>query len=109
MSERILQALMQLFAIGATLERLTIQSRETVETFLRQQVSLQRVQEYLTLYDEFIARLVGSDDTTRVQKKIAGSSVKMLRICTEINKELNTRQKYIVFLRLAELDRKSVV
>ena len=102
MSERILQALMQLFAIGATLERLTLQSRETVEAFLRQQVSLQRVQEYLSLYDDFIARLEGGDDTTRVRKKIAGSSVRMLRICTEINKELNTRQKYIVFLRLAE-------
>lgn len=102
MSERILQALMQLFAIGATLERLTLQSRETVEAFLRQQVSLQRVQEYLSLFDDFIARLEGGDDTTRVRKKIAGSSVRMLRICTEINKELNTRQKYIVFLRLAE-------
>ena len=102
MSERILQALMQLFAIGAALERLTLQSRETVEAFLRQQVSQQRVQEYLSLYDDFITRLVGNDDVTRAKKKIAGSSVRMLRICTEINKELNTRQKYIVFLRLAE-------
>ena len=102
MSERILQALMQLFAIGAALESVTHQSRETVEAFLRQQVSLQRVQEYLTLYDEFIARHNGGDDSTRVRKKIAGNSVRMLRICTEINKELNTRQKYIVFLRLAE-------
>ena len=102
MSERILQALMQLFAIGAALERLTLQSRETVEAFLRQQVSQQRVQEYLSLYDNFISKLVGGDDTTRAKKKIAGSSVRMLRICTEINKELNTRQKYIVFLRLAE-------
>ena len=102
MSERILQALMQLFAIGAALERLTIQSRETVEAFLRQQVSLQRVQEYLSMYDGFIERLEGGDDTLRARKKISGSSVRMLRICTEINKELNTRQKYIVFLRLAE-------
>ena len=102
MSERILQALMQLFAIGAALERLTLQSRDTVEAFLRQQVSLHRVQEYLTLYDDFVSRLEGGDDATRARKKIAGSSVRMLRICTEINKELNTRQKYIVFLRLAE-------
>lgn len=102
MSERILQALMQLFAIGSAIERLTQQSRETVEGFLIQQVSLQRVQEYLFLFDDFAKKLEGSDDTTRERKKIAGSSVKMLRICTEINKELNTRQKYIVFLRLAE-------
>lgn len=43
MSEKILQALMQLFAIGASLERLTLQSREIVGVFLRQQVSLQRI------------------------------------------------------------------
>ena len=102
MSERILQALMQLFAIGGALERLTLQSREAVESFLKQQVSLQRIAEYLSMYDDFVTRLEGSDDTTRARKKIAGSSVRMLRICTEINKELNTRQKYIVFLRLAE-------
>jgi ABC-type multidrug transport system ATPase subunit len=102
MSERILQALMQLFAIGAALERLTLQSRETVEAFLRQQVSLQRIPEYLSMYDDFFARFEQSDDDTRIRKRIAGGSVRMLRICTEINKELNTRQKYIVFLRLAE-------
>ncbi len=102
MSERILQALMQLFAIGAALERLTLQSRETVEAFLRQQVSLQRIPEYLSMYDDFVARFDKGEDDTRAKKKLAGGSVRMLRICTEINKELNTRQKYIVFLRLAE-------
>lgn len=103
MSEKILQALMQLFAIGAALERLTLQSRSVVESFLRQQVSLQRVDEYLRLFDEFMEKFSGgSEDVTRARKKIAFSSVRALRICTEINKELNTRQKYIVFLRLAE-------
>ena len=103
MSEKILKALMQLFAIGAALERLTLQSRSVVEGFLRQQVSLQRVDEYLRLFDEYMEKYSGSsDDITRTRKKIAFSSVRALRICTEINKELNTRQKYIVFLRLAE-------
>lgn len=103
MSEKILQALMQLFAIGAALERLTLQSRSVVEGFLRQQVSLQRVDEYLRLFDEYMEKYSGGgDDITRTRKKIAFSSVRALRICTEINKELNTRQKYIVFLRLAE-------
>ena len=102
MSERILQALMQLFAIGASLERSTLQSRDTVEKFLRQQISLLRIPEYLGKYDEFVLQFEGGEDTARNRKKLALSSVKMLRICTEINKELNTRQKYIVFLRLAE-------
>ncbi|MBL0105587.1 MAG: ATP-binding cassette domain-containing protein [Bacteroidetes bacterium] len=103
MSELILQALMQLFAIGAALERLTQQSRGEVENFLRQTVSLQRVPEYLRLFDEYMVKFSGGgDDVTRARKKVAFSSVRALRICTEINKELNTRQKYIVFLRLAE-------
>lgn len=103
MSELILQALMQLFAIGAALERLTQQSRSEVENFLRQQVSLQRIPEYLRLFDEYMEKFSGgTEDATRAKKKIAFSSVRALRICTEINKELNTRQKYIVFIRLAE-------
>ena len=66
MSEKILQALMQLFAIGAALERLTLQSRSVVEGFLRQQVSLQRVDEYLRLFDEYMEKYSGSsDDITR--------------------------------------------
>jgi len=102
MSERILRALMQLFAIGASLERLTLQSRSVVEAFLRQQLSLPRIPEYLALFDQHLLSLQGGDDITKARKKIALSSVKALRICTEINKELNTSQKYIVFIRLVE-------
>ena len=86
MSELILQALMQLFAIGAALERLTQQSRSEVENFLRQQVSLQRIPEYLRLFDEYMEKFSGgTEDATRAKKKIAFSSVRALRICTEIN------------------------
>lgn len=93
---------MQLFAIGASLERLTLQSRSVVEAFLRQQLSLQRIPEYLELFDQHLLALQGGEDLTKARKKLALSSVKALRICTEINKELNTSQKYIVFIRLVE-------
>ena len=102
MSERVLQALMQLFAIGAAMERQTHQSRNAVENFLRQQVSLQRIQEYLLLFDEYHRKLAGEESDAKARKRISVSAVKMLRICTEINKELTTRQKFIVFIRLAE-------
>ncbi|MBP6333885.1 MAG: ATP-binding cassette domain-containing protein [Bacteroidia bacterium] len=102
MSERILRALIQLFAIGASLERLTLQSRAVVEGILRQQLSQHRINEYLTLFDTHLQALEGKEDQTKARKRIALSSVKALRICTEINKELNTSQKYIVFIRLVE-------
>lgn len=102
MNESILKALMQLFAIGASLEQLTRQNKSGVEKFLRQQLSLQRIPEYLALFDLHLESLTGTQDPTKTQKKIAVSSVKALRICTEINKELTLQQKYIVFIRLAE-------
>ncbi len=54
MSERILKALMQLFSIVADAEDISNNSRRIVESFLIQQLNKQLVDEYLTLYDEFI-------------------------------------------------------
>jgi len=91
MSEQLLKALMQLFAIGAGVERLSNQSRALVEAFLRQQLSLQQVPEYLAVFDDYIRQFQGSGDSVTQRKKISVSSVKTLRICTDINKELSTR------------------
>lgn len=70
MSERILRALMQLFAIGASLERLTLQSRSVVEAFLKQELSLQRIPEYIALFDKHLNALQGGEDVTKARKKL---------------------------------------
>src|SRR5436853_657020 len=95
MSEKILKALMQLFAIGAGLERKTFHVRTVVETFLKQQLNTSSVLEYLSLYDYHV----------RISQALDKSDVnfdKVRSICTEINKDLSTRQKYVVFIRLLE-------
>ncbi|TND00860.1 MAG: ABC transporter-like protein [Bacteroidetes bacterium] len=103
MSERILKALMQLFAIIAKVDGVTNESRVVVQSFLRQQLSLELVDQYLRLFDEFL------EQHHQISKRKDGSakrtslnSVKVLRICTQINEELTQKQKIVVLLRLLE-------
>src|ERR1700739_3368588 len=98
MSEQILRALMQLFAIIAKVDGVTNTGRNIVQLFLKQQLN-----QYLAVFDEFL------ESHQQVAKKKDGSakrtslnSVKVLKICTEINKELEQNQKIIVLIRLLE-------
>jgi ABC-type multidrug transport system ATPase subunit/uncharacterized tellurite resistance protein B-like protein len=102
MSDKILKALMQLFAILANAERFTIEGRKIVESFLQQQISQAHIQTYLKIFDEYLEVLQGKAVEGKAKKRVSVNSVKILRICTDINKELDTKQKHIVFIRLIE-------
>lgn len=102
MSERILKALMQLFSIVSESEEVSANSRKIVETFLKQQLTQKLVEEYLALYDKFIDEKNKKSDGKRRKKRTSVNSVKVLLICTQINEELEQRQKIIVLIRLLE-------
>lgn len=93
---------MQLFAIIANAERLTLKGRHIVEIFLQQQIRRSLVQTYLEIFDGHLGTLQGKADEGRQRKRVSVNSVKILRICTEINSELDQKQKYIVLIRLIE-------
>ncbi len=93
---------MQLFAIVANADRLTIQGRNIVEAFLRQQLSLITAQLYLQVFDDYLKFLQGKADPNKIQKRVSVNSVKVLKICVDINSELDKKQKYIVMVRLIE-------
>ena len=95
MSERILKALMQLFAIIAKVDGVTNSGRYIVQSFLKQQLNQELVDEYLKLFDEFVEKLQGGGDSEKRKKKTSVNSVKVLKICTEINKELTQKQKVV--------------
>ncbi|PID90533.1 MAG: ABC transporter [Bacteroidetes bacterium] len=104
MSEEILKALMQLFAIIAKQdEGLGTSEREYVESFLRQQINDEDVETYLGLFDGFVAK--GGKSGKEGAKKLTsvGDSVKILGICKKINRTLTQKQKVIVLVRLFEL------
>lgn len=102
MSERILKALIQLFAIISDTEDISNNSRELVESFLTQQLNQELVDEYLKLYDEFIDSKNRKSKSGKAKKRTSVNSVKVLLICTQINEELAQKQKIIVLIRLIE-------
>ncbi len=107
MNESILKALMQLFAIIANVNKdgISDKSRSIVESYLKLQLSLDQVTTYLELFDEFIATHHGDvtqSDGTKVRKRTSSNSVKVLRICQQINEELHQDQKILVLLQLLE-------
>ena len=103
MSDRILRALMQLFAIVRYRDDdAGLNSRNVVRLFLNQQLSQNFVEKYLQVFDEYLKTYQPHLGSEKQAKKTSLSSVKVLRICTEINKELNPKQKYVVLIRLIE-------
>lgn len=103
MSERILKALMQLFAIIAKPLADGSDRRLVVGSFLTQMLNQELADEYLQVYDYYYSIYQKKlSDKHKRQKSIALSSVKVLKICTEINNELTHQQKRVVLFRLLE-------
>jgi ABC transport system ATP-binding/permease protein len=107
MSEEILKALMQLFAIIARQDvGLSLGEREFVGSFLKQQLSESSVNEYLRLFDGYIeqeGKTREDNDTGEVKLTSVKDSVKTLGIAKKINRTLTQKQKVVVLIRLLEL------
>lgn len=103
MSERILRALMQMFAIIAKVDGVNNTGRLIVQSFLKQQLNLEQVETYLRVFDDYLeAHQHASKRKEGAAKRTSLNSVKVLRICTQINQELEQPQKVIVLIRLLE-------
>ncbi|TLX71491.1 ATP-binding cassette domain-containing protein [Labilibacter sediminis] len=106
MSEGILKALIQLFALIAFPHKDNESRRNIVKNFLDQQLSHQMVEEYLRIYEshyqEHASKLEKLQKRETSRKTLTANSVKALRISHEINKELTHYQKLIVVIQLIE-------
>ncbi len=103
MSERILKALMQMFAIIAKVDGINDSGRLIVQTFLKQQLNQELVDQYLAIFDEFLeAHHQVAKRKDGSAKRTSLNSVKVLKICTQINSELTQVQKVVVLIRLLE-------
>lgn len=103
MSERILRALMQMFAIIAKVDGINNTGRLIVESFLKQQLSQEQVETYLKIFDEYLeTHQAASKKKDGTAKRTSLNSVKVLKICTQVNEELVQTQKVIVLIRLLE-------
>src|SRR5664279_1178011 len=104
MSEEILKALMELFALIVKQDRgILVNEREYVSGFLSKQLTSETVQEYLALFDEHAGPIMQRSVLSEPSAPSVKDSVKILGICKKINRTLNQEQKVVVLMRLYEL------
>ena len=103
MSERILKALMQMFAIIAKEDGISATGRTIVQSFLKQQLNQEMVEQYLQIFDQYAEEYHKiSQRKEGAAKRTSLGSVRILKICTQINAELVQKQKVVVLLRILE-------
>lgn len=102
MSEEILKALTQLFAIISKQDDgVSEQERDFVIRFFQQELDQDSIKEYIEYFDQ----VSGYHTQTEETKKLTSvkDSVRTLGICRKINKTLTQKQKVIVLIRLLEM------
>ena len=107
MSESILNALMHLFAIVATLSKKGISEygRNIVKTYLLQHIKEDVADEYLTLFEDYLD-FYKRDKEFQVNGQLPATSIYgsqyLAKVCNQIRKELHRNERIIVLLRLIE-------
>ena len=103
MSEEILKALMQLFAIVSRPGSDASERRLMVESLLSRQLNQELVAVYLDIFDNFFKQVIEEDaKVTKKERLLSRRSVRVLKICTVINEELAQSQKIVVLFQLLE-------
>jgi ABC-type multidrug transport system ATPase subunit len=103
MSEEILKALTQLFAIITKQGGVTENERQFVITFFKSELDQASIKDYVALYDEISEYRRQPMEDDRATQTSVKDSIKTLSICKKINKTLTQKQKVVVLIKLLEL------
>jgi ABC transport system ATP-binding/permease protein len=106
MSEPILKALVQLFALISDVygvSGISIRGKDIVRLFLSHHLNNELVIKYMEMFDDFVLQY-HSDNIARgsikYRKRTSLTSVRILAICETINEELQQKQKLYVIIQL---------
>lgn len=107
MSEELLKAIVQLFAIVAK-ERITDDERANIRDFLSLHLNQEGTRYYLNLFDEFVkanrktsgAELVTMDDETA---QFVDDWAHIMQISKKVNQALTMQQKAVIVIKIIEL------
>lgn len=108
MSEAILKALMQLFALIVDIDEvkeISEEERAIVRAFLSRQLSSELVEKYMKVFDEYLHLYHGDrikKGSLKDKKRTSLTAVRILGICEKINEELEQKQKIYVVIQLIE-------
>lgn len=108
MSESILKALMRLFALIIDIHKekeITESEKGIVRSFISRQLSSEMTEKYMKVFDEYLEMYHKGDvqkGSIEDRKHTSLTSMRILGICEEINKELVQKQKVYVIIQLTE-------
>jgi ABC transport system ATP-binding/permease protein len=105
MSEKILETLMQLFAIIAKPQSNESDKRGVVESFLRRMLNQELVSKYLTTYDKEFGEARKRLEKSSEERREGAIAIRITKLCKEINEQgqLDKAQRIVVVIQLLEL------
>ncbi len=104
MSEKILETLMQLFAIIAKPQANDAERRGVVESFLRHMLNQELVKKYLTIYDKEYEEARKKLEKSSAERREGAIAIRIRKLCKEINEQgmLDQEQRIVVVIQALE-------
>jgi ABC-type multidrug transport system ATPase subunit len=108
MSEAILNALMQLFALISDIHEdtvITSKGKNVVRLFLLRNLNNELASRYMKMYDDYLDSFNSEKivkDSLRDRKRTSLNAIRILSICEKINEELEQKQKIYVLVKLMD-------
>jgi len=108
MSEAILKAMMQLFALIVDIDEIqeiSEKERSIIRAFLSRQLNSELTEKYMAIFENYLQHYhhdAFDKQSLRRKKRTSLTAVRILSICEQINEELEQRQKVYVIIQLVE-------
>jgi len=104
MSEKILETLMQLFAIIAKPQSNDSERRSVVEVFLMRLLNQELVKEYLATYDKEYEEARKKLEKSSAERREGAIAIRIRKLCKEINEQgqLDEQQRIVVVIQVLE-------
>jgi ABC-type multidrug transport system ATPase subunit len=104
MSEKILETLMQLFAIIAKPHTNDLERRGVVEVFLKRMLNQELVKKYLSTYDEKFEEARKKLEKSSAERREGAIAIRITKLCQEINEQgqLDQEQRIVVVIQVLE-------
>jgi ABC-type multidrug transport system ATPase subunit len=104
MSEKILETLMQLFAIIAKPQSNDSERRGFVETFLKRLLNQELVKQYLSTYDKEFEEARKKLEKSSAERREGAIAIRITKLCKEINErgQLDQEQRIVVVIQVLE-------
>ncbi len=104
MSEKILETLMQLFALIAKPQADDTERKGVVEAFLKRLLNQELVKEYLTKYDEAYEEARKKLEKSSAERREGAIAIRIRKLCKDINEQgqLDQEQRIVVVIQALE-------